>query len=296
MIRRIGFVTSALVLLAFTTVFAQQVVTGTVVRLDPAANVVMLDNGMMYQVTPQTLFLVNNQPTNFAAIAPGMPVVVQYGQPVMFRDGRYVAMAPPAPATTVVVPAPATTVMAAQPMRTADGTYEISGVVKYSDSGRGIIRFDDGRNISITEDVQVLANGSPVMLSTLKPGTFVVVRSTKPFALREREKTYYVVTAPVGTTVARAPVVATAPISGTVARFDQPNLIVLSDGRVVPATAHTVVMIDNRTVPYATLRPGTHVVIYPNGEAAVVEPSALPGPVVYPEMGLREKAAERNAP
>jgi hypothetical protein len=281
--------------LAVTTVSAQQVVTGTVVRLDPAANVVVLGNGTMYQATPQTVFLVNNQPTTFAAIAPGTPVVVQYGQPVMYRDGRYLVMAQPAPATTIMAPAPAPALVAAQPVRTADGLYEVSGVVKYSDATRRIIRFDDGRNVSIDENVQVLANGAPVMLSTLTPGTFVVVRSSKPFAFREREKTYYVVTAPAGTTVIGAPVAATAPISGTVVRFDQPNLIVLSDGRVVPATAQTVVMVDNRAVPYTAVQPGTAVIIYPNGQAAVAEPSAFPGRV-YPEMGLREKELERNAP
>jgi hypothetical protein len=282
MIRRVGLAACALVLLAVTAVAAQQVVTGTVVRLDPAANVIILDNGQMYQATPQTVFLVNNQPTNFAAIAPGTPVVVQYGQPVVYREGRYIVMSPPATGTSIVTAPPAPVPVA--------GMYEVSGVVRYSDSVRGIIRFDDGRNIAVDENVQVLANGAPVMLSTVKPGTFVVIRSTKPLAFRDN--TYY---------VASTPVVTTTPpgmISGTVVRFDQPNLIVLSDGRVVPATAQTVVMVDSRAVPYTTLRPGTRVVIYPNGQAAVVTdpiPAAFPW-VVTPEAGLREKELERNAP
>jgi len=288
MIRRIGLAACAFSLLAVTAVSAQQVVTGTVVRLDPSSNVVVLDNGTMYQATPQTVFLVNNQPTNFGAIAPGTPVVVQYGQPVLYQNGRYVAMGQAAPATTVVAPAPAPAVVGTQPIRTADGQYEVSGVVKYSDATRRIIRFDDGRNISVDEGVQVLANGAPVMLSTVTPGTFVVVRSIKPFALRQADKTY-VVAAPAGT-----PVVG-APVTGTVVRLDQPNMVVLSDGRVVPVTPQTVVMMDNRAVPYTTLQPGSQVVIYPNGQA-VMQPSAMAGGVVYPEMGLREKELERNAP
>jgi hypothetical protein len=76
---------------------------------------------------------------------------------------------------------------------------------------------------------------------------------------------------------------------------DQPNTIVLSDGRVIPASSQTVVMVDNRAVPVTALRPGTHVVIYPNGDAVVTEPSASPG-FVAPEAGLREKEMERNAP
>jgi hypothetical protein len=260
-------------MLAVTTAAAQQVVTGTVVRIDPTASVVVLDNGMMYQGTPQTVVLVNNQPTSFAALAPGTPVVLHAGQPVAYRDGRYVVMTHPGS------------------VRTADGLYEVSGVVKYSHAGRGMIRFEDGRDVVIDEHTQVLAGGVPAMLSTLQPGTFVVVRSSRPFALRDGA---YAV-------VANAPAVGTTPptvVSGTVLRFDQPNVIVLSDGRAVPATAHTTVMVDNRAVPYTALQPGSRVVIYPNGHpngAAVAEPSALPA-AVSPEIGLREKALERNAP
>ena len=290
MLRRVGLTACALVLLGVTTAAAQQVVTGTVVRIDPTASVVVLDNGTMYQTTPQTVFLVNNQPTNFGALAPGTPVVLQYGQPVTYRDGRYVVMTQPAPAPVVVTPAPAGTVVTTPaPVRAADGMYEVSGVVKYADAGRRIIRFDNGRNISIDESTQVLAGGAPAMLSTLRPGTFVVIRSSKPFAFRDN--TYYVAT------TAPTPVVSTTPpnvISGTVLRVDQPNVIVLSDGRVVPATAQTTVMVDNRAVPYTSVQPGTRVLIYPNGYA-VAEPSALPA-AVYPEMGLREKEMERNSP
>jgi len=172
-------------------------------------------------------------------------------------------------------------------------TFEVSGVVKYADPVRGLIRFEDGRNIAINENTQVLANGSPVMLSTVAPGTFVVVQSTKPLAFRDNS--YYVVTTP---PTAAAPVVAVDPVSGTVVRVDQPNTIVLSDGRMIPAGAQTVVMVDNRAVPITALRPGAHVVIYPNGEAVIAQPSALPGfpAPVSPEAGLRETARERNAP
>lgn len=285
MIRRVGLAACALVLLAVTAVAAQQMVTGTVVRIDQPAGVVVLDNGQMYQVTPQTVFLVNNQPSTFATLTTGVPVVVQSGQPVVYRDGRYVAVAQPAPGGAVVA-APGTLPPAAR-------AFEVSGVVRYSDPVRRIIRFEDGRNVSIDENVQVLANCAPVMLSTLTPVTFVVVRSSKPLAFRGN--TYDAVS---GTPVVTSPppAVASAPVAGTVVRMDQPNLIVISDGSVIPATAQTLVMVDNRPVPVNTLRPGSNVVIYPNGQAAVVtDPSALPK-AVYPEAGLREKELERNAP
>jgi hypothetical protein len=281
MIRRVGLAACALVLLAATTVAAQHVVTGTVVRVDPTHSVVVFDNGQMYQATPQTVFIVNNQPTNFATIAPGTPVVVRHGQPVVYRDGRYVVMSQPA-GTVVTAPAP---VVATAP-------YEVSGVVKYADEVRRGIRFEDGRYLFVDEAVQLLANGAPVALSTVKPGTFVVARSTKPFSFRDNT---YSVTTP-GVVTAPAPVVTRDPVSGTVVRVDQPNLIVLSDGRVIPATVQTVVMVDNRAVPYTALHPGSHVVIYPNGQAAgVTDPYAFPRPI-SPEAGLREKEIERNAP
>jgi len=277
MIRWSGLTACALLLLlAATAVTAQQVVTGTVVRIDQPAGVVVLDNGAMYQTTPQTVFPVDNRPAAFTTLAPGTPVAVQYAQPVVFREGRYVVMTHSA----ATAPLPAA------------GAYEVGGVVKYADPVRRIVRFDDGRNVSIDENVQLLHNGSPVMLSTVAPGTFVVARSIKPLAFRDN--TDYVAT---GTPVVMtpAPVIATSPVSGTVVRVDQPNLTVLSDGRVIPATTQTVVMVDNRAVPYATLRPGTHVVVYPNGQTSLVTdpiPAAFPWPI-GPEAGLREREAER---
>jgi hypothetical protein len=284
MIRHIVLTACAAVLLAASVVSAQQVVTGTVVRVDQPAGVVVLDNGQMYQATPQTVFLVNNQPANFAGIAPGTPVVVQYGQPVTLRDGRYVVVNQATPVVTQ--PAPVAVGQAPAPVSNA---FETSGVVKYSDAVRGLVRFEDGRNLAVDETVQLHANGAPAMLSTLRPGTFVVARSTKPLAFRNN--TYYS-TAPAGTVVG-APA---APMySGTVVRIDQPNTIVLNDGRVIPATSQTVVMVDNRPVPLTALQPGAQVVVYPNGQTGVAYPSALPA-AVSPEAGLREKENERNAP
>ena len=279
LIRRVGLAACALVLLAVAAVSAQQVITGTVVRIDQPAGVVVLDNGQMYRATPQTVFLVNNQPMTFGAIQMGTPVIVQYGEPVVYREGRYVVMTQAAPTS---------------------GVFEVSGVVRYVHSpepGKSSLTLDDGRHIWLDANTQVLANGAPVMASTLRPGTFVVIRSTKPLAFRNN--TYYVpastaVVAP-GTTVVTQP--APAVVTGTVVRLDQPNMIVLSDGRAIPATAQTVVMVDNRAVPVTTLRPGYQVVIYPNGQTGAVinDPYAFAGPR-YPEMGLREKEVERNAP
>lgn len=285
MIGRVGFVVCALVLLTVTGAAAQQIVTGTVVRVDQPANVVILDNGQMYRATPQTVFLVNDQPAHFATIQPGTRVFFHSAQPVFYREGQYVVMTQAAP--VVAVP--------------SSGPYEVRGVVRWvgaSEPGRSSLTLDDGRHIWIDENTQVLANGAPVMMSTLRPGTFVVIRSTKPLAFRSNTTTSSVVVAPAPVVMTPTTVVTSPPavVTGTIVRFDQPNVIVLSDGRVIPATTQTVVMVDNRPVPVTTLQPGAQVVIYPHGRAAVIaDPYASPGPW-YPEMGLRERELDRNAP
>ncbi len=289
MIGRVGLVVCALVLLAVTGVAAQQVITGTVVRIDQPANVVVLENGQMYRATPQTVFLVNEQPVTFATIHPGTRVVFHSAQPVVYREGQYVVMTQPAP--VVAVP--------------SSGVYEVSGIVRWvgaSEPGRSSLTLDDGRHIWIDESTQVLANGAPVMVSTLRPGTFVVIRSTKPLAFRDN--TYYttsrsVVMAPAPVVMTPTTVVTSPPppvVTGTVVRFDQPNMIVLSDGRLIPATTQTVVMVENRAVPITMLQPGTQVVIYPHGRTTFVsDPYASPG-LIYPALGLRERELERNSP
>jgi hypothetical protein len=79
---------------------------GTIIRLDPQASVVMLEGGRMYRVTPSTAILVDDRPTSFKALRPSERVSIQDGEPVLYRDGRYIALKP-APAPTVAqVPPP----------------------------------------------------------------------------------------------------------------------------------------------------------------------------------------------
>lgn len=185
MIRRIALTVCALTLLTATGVVAQQVVTGTVVRIDQPAGVVVLDNGQMYQTTAQTLIIVNGQPTTITAITPGTPVVLQSAQAVAHRDGRYVVMTQP-----------------------AHNPYEVSGVVRWvtsSEPGRTSLTLEGGRLVWIDENTQVLANGVPVMMSTLRPGTFVVVRSARPLAVRDNHGTAVAPTAAAPTTLGTYP-------------------------------------------------------------------------------------------
>src|SRR5205809_2406832 len=110
---RIALFAIALVLSTAALAAAQSVESGTVVRIDPQSSVVMLDDGRMYRVTPSTVFLIDNRPATFATLRPGERVVIQSAEPVVYREGRYVAVqaAPPpavmtqAPPPPVVVPA-----------------------------------------------------------------------------------------------------------------------------------------------------------------------------------------------
>jgi DUF917 family protein len=98
-----------LVLLAATTVLAQTMVVtdqnGRLVRLDTAASVVVLEDGRMFRVTPQTIILVDEKPVALTTLQPGQQVVIRSGEAVMLKDGRYVtttATAVAAPAAAVV--------------------------------------------------------------------------------------------------------------------------------------------------------------------------------------------------
>ena len=90
----------------------------------------------------------------------------------------------------------------------------------------------------IDDNTPVLANGIPVMLSTLKPGTFVVARSTGPLALHNDQ-------------------------SRTVVA---PDAVVVTSPSTMPATVY-----------------------------GVASSSVIPAPI-SPEMGLRERELEQQAP
>jgi hypothetical protein len=84
---------------------AQTVVdSGTIVRIDPQSSVVVLDDGRMYRVTPSTVFLVENRATAFTTLRPGTRVVVRSAEPVVYREGQYIALQ--TPGTVVAGPPP----------------------------------------------------------------------------------------------------------------------------------------------------------------------------------------------
>jgi hypothetical protein len=103
---RIAIFALALVLGVAAVASAQTAVySGTVVRTDPQSSVVMLEDGRMYRVTPNTVVMIDNRPAAFTMLRAGDRVVIQSAEPVLYRDGRYIAVQPP-PAPTVVTQAP----------------------------------------------------------------------------------------------------------------------------------------------------------------------------------------------
>ena len=93
------FVTFAVAVgLTFLTVSAVQAndYKGKVVRLDPGAKVVVMDDGRMFRVAPDTVFIVEEKPVQFDTLKPGTAVVIRSGEAVEFRDGKYIILTPAA--------------------------------------------------------------------------------------------------------------------------------------------------------------------------------------------------------
>ena len=274
---------------------AQTVVTGTVTRIDQPASVIVLQDGRMVRVPGGTV-LINGQPTAISTIQPGTLVAIQNGQVVTYQNGVYV------PADPRRVP------------------YEVSGRVTLIDSVENVLVLDGLRPIALTPDMQVFQDGRQVAVDSVRPGGYVTIASVSPmpFSGRNRERVVGATSAPAATvTTAPSTTVVTpapsAPVSytGTVSRIDS-TTIVLSDGRRIPTTQQTVVLVDDRAVMIAKLEPGTRVVIYPNGQQAAVVGSqsvvttpetrviTTPAVVMPPEPvklqgGLREFEASRQA-
>ena len=75
---------------------------GTVARVDPPQQVVVLDNGQMYRVVGDQAVMVNGQPVLINSVQPGNRVTV-VGTPVVYQNGQYVTL----PSGTVVAAVPA---------------------------------------------------------------------------------------------------------------------------------------------------------------------------------------------
>ena len=286
MFARTLIVAGGLVLALAGAAAAQTVVTGTVTRVDQPAALILLQDGRMIRVPGGTV-LINGQPAPLTTIQPGTLVAIHDGQLVTYRKGAYV------PADPRWAP------------------YEVSGRVVNIDSVDNLLVLAGLRAIALTPDMQVFQDGRQVSVDSVRPGGYVTVLSVTPIAFsgRNRDRVVTVAPAPATTVVTPAP---STPVtySGTVARVDS-NTIVLTDGRQVPTTAETVVLVNDQVVMIPNLTPGTQVVIYPNGQRVAVTPSqsvvttpetrvAVAPPLIVPpepvkiQGGLREYESPRQ--
>jgi len=170
---RIALFAIALVLSTAALAAAQSVESGTVVRVDPQSSVVVLDDGRIYRVTPNTVFLIDNRPTAFNVLRSGDRVVIQSGEPVAFREGRYVAMAP----TGVVAQAPPPVVVQAPPPAPAARTAVPLGV-RQTMYGTVTDVDRDGKIKIKTDRDSFEARVSPEALRQIKKGDNVVIDLT----------------------------------------------------------------------------------------------------------------------
>jgi intein/homing endonuclease len=149
---------------------------GTVVRIDPQSSVVMLSDGRMYRVTPNTVFMIDNRPAAFTTLRSGDRVVIQSGEPVVYREGRYVAMAP---APTVVAPAPGQVVVQAPPAPAAPATAMAVPVgVRQTIYGTVSDVDRDGKVKIKTQNDSFEAPVGPEALRHIKKGDNVVIDMT----------------------------------------------------------------------------------------------------------------------
>jgi hypothetical protein len=69
---------------------------GKVMKLDSEANVIVLDDGTMYRMVPDTVILVEEKPVKFDTLKPGAAVVIRSGELVQLKDGSYIVVSPSA--------------------------------------------------------------------------------------------------------------------------------------------------------------------------------------------------------
>ena len=171
---RIALFAIALVLSTAALAAAQSVESGTVVRVDPQSSVVVLDDGRMYRVTPNTVFMVDNRPAAFTVLRAGDRVAIQSGEPVVFRDGRYFAVMAP----VVAAPAPGTVIAQAPPPPPAPTQMAVPIGVRQTIYGTITDVDRDGKIKIKTDRDSFEARVAPEALRQIKKGDNVVIDLT----------------------------------------------------------------------------------------------------------------------
>ena len=125
---------------------------GTFVRFDDAARVIVLDNGQMYRLGPNTVVMVNGQPVAYGTLQPGQVIVLRSAEPVTYRGGEYVALNPSG-APAVVVTSPASPgVVTAPPAATTIVTVPAAPAASFRQTIYGRVTDVDRHEIKVKTD------------------------------------------------------------------------------------------------------------------------------------------------
>src|SRR5262245_15927228 len=128
--------------------------TGRVLRVDPGAQLIILDNNQAFRVGPNTVLMVDNRPVNLGTLQPGQSVII--------RSGEAVTTVAPAPTTTAQ--APSAVVVA--PTRQALPNQTIYGRVEDVETGEIKVKTDaDTFKLKVPREVAAqLRKGDAVRL------------------------------------------------------------------------------------------------------------------------------------
>lgn len=189
MVRRISLTICALVLGLTMTAGADEVVTGTVVRVDQDSRVIVLNDARMFRVTEDGAVLVDNRPIALPEITPGTQVLIRSGQPVAYNNGQYIVITDPAASatTTAIVTAPPAATTVTPPPPPAPITLNegvMNGTVSRIDEPSNVVVLSDGRMVQIGPKTIIMVNGHPVELAALRPGQGVVISAANPVVYR----------------------------------------------------------------------------------------------------------------
>lgn len=150
---------------------------GTVVRVDPAERVIVLDDGGMFRLTEDGAVPVDGRPAELARLEPGTRVVIHAAEPVTLGEGRYVVVVEPG-AAAAVAPAPAAAaVTTARPIAIGE---TVTGTVERVDGDRGVVVFRGGRAFLLGPASVVLRAGRPVQSGSVLPGMTVTLSALNP--------------------------------------------------------------------------------------------------------------------
>jgi hypothetical protein len=153
------------VILTASTAYAQTAVDagGRVLRVDPAAQLIILDSNQAFRVTPNTMLLVDNRPVTLGTVQPGQTVVI--------RSGEALTVVPSSPPVAAQAP-PSTTVITAPSASPGLAQQTIYGRIDDVDSGKVKVKTaEDDFNVKVPREVAAqLRKGDSVRLDlTFQP-------------------------------------------------------------------------------------------------------------------------------